>query len=86
MTDDDSVNILLVDDQPGKLLAYRAMLDELGENLIAASSAREALEILLKTEISIVLMDVTKAWVVIGAYVAVLGALSLVQFRRRDVT
>jgi signal transduction histidine kinase len=59
MTDDDSVNILLVDDQPGKLLAYRAMLDELGENLIAASSAREALEILLKTEISIVLMDVS---------------------------
>jgi len=34
----------------------------------------------------IVLMDVTKAWVVIGVYVAVLGALSLVQFRRRDVT
>jgi len=59
MTTDESVNILLVDDQPGKLLAYRAILDELGENLIAASSAREALEHLLRTEISIVLMDVS---------------------------
>jgi len=58
MSPDEKVNILLVDDQPGKLLAYRAILDELGENLIAASSAREALEHLLRTEISIVLMDI----------------------------
>jgi ABC-type transport system involved in multi-copper enzyme maturation permease subunit len=34
----------------------------------------------------IVLMDVTKAWVVVAIYVLVLGAVSLVQFRRRDVT
>jgi signal transduction histidine kinase len=55
----DKVNILLVDDQPGKLLSYEAMLSDLGENLIKASSAREALEQLLKTEITIVLMDVS---------------------------
>ena len=59
MHPDDKVNILLVDDQPGKLLAYEAMLGELGENLIKASSGREALEQLLKTDITIVLMDVS---------------------------
>lgn len=55
----DKVNILLVDDQPGKLLAYEAMLSELGENLIKANSGREALEHLLKHEITVVLMDVS---------------------------
>jgi DNA-binding response OmpR family regulator len=54
----DAVNILLVDDQPAKLLSYEVMLQELGENLIKASSAREALEQLLKREIAIVLVDV----------------------------
>ena len=51
-------NILLVDDQPAKLLSYEVMLAELGENLIKASSAREALEQLLKHEIAIILIDV----------------------------
>jgi signal transduction histidine kinase len=55
----DKVNILLVDDQPGKLLTFEAMLDELGENLIKASSGREALEHLLRQDIPIVLMDVS---------------------------
>ncbi len=55
----DRVNILLVDDQPGKLLSYEAILSELGENLITASSGREALEHLLKTDITVVLMDVS---------------------------
>jgi len=53
------VNILMVDDQPGKLLTYEAILGELGENLIKASSGREALEHLLKTNIAVVLMDVS---------------------------
>ena len=53
------VNILMVDDQPGKLLSYEVMLSELGENLIKAESAREALEHLLKTDIAVVLMDVS---------------------------
>jgi signal transduction histidine kinase len=55
----DKVNILLVDDQPGKLLAYEAMLSPLGERLIRASSGREALEHLLRTDITVVLMDVS---------------------------
>src|SRR5947209_5574608 len=40
----DKVNILLVDDQPAKLLSYEVVLKELGENLIKAGSARQALE------------------------------------------
>src|SRR4029450_1752692 len=47
------------DDQPGKLLSYQAMLSELGENLITATSGREARELLLKNDITIVLMDVS---------------------------
>ena len=59
MSDPEKVNILLVDDQPGKLLSYEAILADLGENLIKAGSGREALEYLLKTEIAIVLIDVS---------------------------
>lgn len=54
----DKINILLVDDQPSKLMSYEAILAELGENLIAVTSAREALQTLLKSEIAVILMDV----------------------------
>ena len=54
----DRVNILLVDDQPAKLLTYETILGELGENLIKASSASEALQCLLDNEIAVVLVDV----------------------------
>ena len=46
----ERVNILLVDDQPAKLLSYEVVLEELGENLIKATSAKEALGCLLKTD------------------------------------
>ncbi|HTK79381.1 MAG TPA: response regulator [Rhizomicrobium sp.] len=52
------VNVLLVDDQAAKLLSYEVMLEPLGENLVKATSAREALEQLLKTDIAVVLVDV----------------------------
>jgi PAS domain S-box-containing protein len=52
------VNILLVDDQPAKLLSYEVILDQLGENLIKAASPHEALGILLKTDVAVVLIDV----------------------------
>jgi PAS domain S-box-containing protein len=58
MSADDKINILLVDDQAGKLLSYEVILRELGENLIKARSGREALEHLLKTEIAVVVLDV----------------------------
>ena len=54
----DRVNILLVDDQPSKLLTYETILGELGENLIKVSSASEALQCLLDNEIAVVLVDV----------------------------
>jgi PAS domain S-box-containing protein len=54
----EKVNILLVDDQPAKLLAYEVILKELGENLVVASSGREALEYLLKNEVAVILVDV----------------------------
>ena len=58
MGGEEQVNILLVDDQPGKLLGYEVILSELGENLIKAGSANEALEQLLKNEVAVVLIDV----------------------------
>src|SRR5438034_3339399 len=58
MASDDKVNILLVDDQPAKLLSYEAILAGLDERLIKAASAKEALEHLLKQEIAVILVDV----------------------------
>jgi signal transduction histidine kinase len=54
----EMVNILLVDDQPGKLLSYEAILSELGENLLKASSATEAFAQLLRHDVALVLIDV----------------------------
>src|SRR5436190_9796445 len=59
MAPSDRVNILMVDDQPAKLLSYEAILNNLGENLIKAVSAKEALEQLLKNDVAVVLMDVS---------------------------
>jgi signal transduction histidine kinase len=58
VSQDEHVQILLVDDQPGKLLSYEAMLSDLDATLIRAGSASEALEHLLKTDIAVVLIDV----------------------------
>jgi CheY-like chemotaxis protein len=58
MTPDDRINVLLVDDQPAKLLSYEVILRELGENLIKTASAREAFECLLKNDVAVVLVDV----------------------------
>src|ERR1700746_416884 len=58
MASEDKVNILLVDDQPAKLLSYETILAELGERLIKAASAKEALEHLLKQDIAVILVDV----------------------------
>src|SRR3954471_10899466 len=55
----EKVNILMVDDQAGKLLSYEAILSQLGENLIQATSAKDALEKLLKLDVAAVLMDVS---------------------------
>src|SRR6202046_5294926 len=54
----EKVNVLLVDDQPDKLLAYEVILGELNENLVKAASAREALQFLLKNDVAVILIDV----------------------------
>src|ERR1700732_4463274 len=59
MSTHEKVNILMVDDQPGKLLSYEVILAELGENLIKADSGKQALERLLRNDIAVVLMDVS---------------------------
>jgi len=58
MQQSDPVKILMVDDQPGKLLSYEAILGELGETLLKASSAQEALAHLLRNDVAVVLIDV----------------------------
>ena len=55
----EKVNILLVDDQPGRLLTYESILAELGQNLVCAGSGLEALEKLMKEEFAVVLLDVS---------------------------
>src|ERR1700726_510821 len=55
----ERVNILMVDDKPAKLLSYEVMLAELEENLIKANSAKEALDLLLKNDVAVVLLDVS---------------------------
>src|ERR1700759_545250 len=54
----DPVIVLLVDDQPSKLLSYEVILEELGETLIKATSGRQALEQLLRNEVAVILVDV----------------------------
>jgi response regulator RpfG family c-di-GMP phosphodiesterase len=58
MDQQNKINILLVDDQPGKLLSYEVILAGLDANLIKANSATEALALLLKNEVAVVLVDV----------------------------
>ena len=50
--------LLLVDDQPANLVSLEAVLEGEGRTLLKAHSGQEALKILLKEDISLVLMDV----------------------------
>lgn len=55
----ERVNILLVDDQPARLLSYETILAGLGQNLVRARSGLEALDLLMKEEFAVVLLDVS---------------------------
>src|SRR5579862_3908026 len=59
MSTDAKVSILLVDDQPSRLLTYESILEGLGHNLVMARSGLEALEKLMREEFAVVLMDVS---------------------------
>jgi two-component sensor histidine kinase len=56
--DRERVKILLVDDQPAKLISYEVILAELGEELVKADGADSAFELLLKNDIGVILIDV----------------------------
>jgi signal transduction histidine kinase len=55
---EDKVNILLVDDKPENLLSLEAMLEDLGQNLVKASTGFEALKAVLKHDFAVILLDV----------------------------
>src|SRR5581483_4356255 len=50
--------ILLVDDQPQRLLSYEAILGTLGESLVKARSGTEALQRLMEADFAAILLDV----------------------------
>ena len=54
----DKVNVLLVDDQPAKLLAYEVILQDLDENLDQGVIRPRGAEYLLKNDVAILLIDV----------------------------
>ena len=58
MESDDRVNLLAVDDNPAKLLTLASLLEELDQNVMTASSGREALRLILQHEFAVVLLDV----------------------------
>src|SRR5438309_921053 len=58
MDDNEKVNILVVDDLPEKLLVYRTVLEELGQNLLTATSGEEALKQVLQHDFAVILLDV----------------------------
>jgi two-component system sensor histidine kinase/response regulator len=54
----ETVNILLVDNEPGGLLALEAILEPLGQRLITARSGHEALRHLLAHDFALILLDI----------------------------
>jgi len=58
MSRSEQIKILLVDDRPENLLAYRAILSELDLDLRFASSGEEALKSVLVNDFAVMLLDV----------------------------
>lgn len=58
MSDDEKVNILLVDDEPSSLVALEAVLSPLGQNIVNAHSGIEALRYVLAMDLAVIILDV----------------------------
>src|SRR5947209_19794251 len=56
--DDEQANILIVDDRPVQLFVLRTVLEELGQNIITASSGETALKRVLAHDFAVILLDV----------------------------
>jgi signal transduction histidine kinase/CheY-like chemotaxis protein len=54
----DDAKVLIVDDLPEKILAYRAVLEDLDLTVVSARSGEEALGLLLKNDFAVILLDV----------------------------
>ncbi len=54
----DQASILIVDDREDKRMAIEAVVADLGENIVKASSGKEALRCLLHQEFAVILLDV----------------------------
>ncbi|HEY3180412.1 MAG TPA: response regulator [Casimicrobiaceae bacterium] len=58
MNDDERADILIVDDRPEQLFVLRTVLEELGQNVITASSGEMALKRVLAHDFAVILLDV----------------------------
>ena len=56
--DGERANILIVDDLPEKLLVFRTVLEELGQNLVMVRSGADALREILQREFAVIMLDV----------------------------
>jgi signal transduction histidine kinase len=59
MSEKEAVDILLVDDQPARLITYEAILSPLGHRLVIANSGVEALARIMEGEFAVILLDVS---------------------------
>jgi PAS domain S-box-containing protein len=57
-TDEENVEILLVDDAADKLLALEAALSDLNQPVVKAQSGSEALRLVLQREFAVILLDI----------------------------
>ncbi|MDX6711002.1 MAG: hypothetical protein QOH96_2018 [Blastocatellia bacterium] len=57
-SEQQQIDILLVDDKPNNLLALETILEFPGRNLVRASSGDEALRFLLEKDVAVILLDV----------------------------
>jgi signal transduction histidine kinase/DNA-binding response OmpR family regulator len=55
---DEKADILVVDDLPEKLLVFRTVLEDLGQNLVLVRSGTDALREILQREFAVILLDV----------------------------
>lgn len=58
LSNENTINILIVDDEPANLLALEAVLGGLGHNLVKARSGEEALRCLIRLDFAVILLDV----------------------------
>ncbi|HYF21301.1 MAG TPA: response regulator, partial [Ramlibacter sp.] len=58
LADQEKVNILVVDDLPEKHVVFRSILEDLGQNIVSATSGKEALARILEQEFAVILLDV----------------------------